>query len=145
MSAAPPIGFGPDRATEQPRVPERSSPAAANPVTSQPWGSGQGSQTGTSAPRSTPSRPSGDGLSPVRNGCTSPCCSQWYALDQMLGSRRADSHRGQVTTGLISHRVIPKIWSVNYLLPDIRTAYRVSDGQGQESAAPCSDSGPATR
>ncbi len=33
----------------------------------------------------------------------------------MLGSRTADSQRGHVSTGLISHRVIPKIRCVNYL------------------------------
>ena len=62
ISPGPPTGFGPDSATAQPRVPLRSSPAAANPVTSQPCGSGQGSQTGTAAPRSTPSSPALDGL-----------------------------------------------------------------------------------
>ena len=62
MSAGPPSGFGPDSATAQARMPVRSSPAPAKPVTSQPTGSGQGSQAGTPAVRSSPSRPSRDGL-----------------------------------------------------------------------------------
>ena len=49
ISAGPPNGFGPDRATALPQVPLRSSRAPANPVTSQPAGTGQGSQTGTAA------------------------------------------------------------------------------------------------
>jgi hypothetical protein len=50
-----------DRATTAARVPSRSSPAPANPVTSQPSGSGHGSQTGSTASRSNPFSPSGTG------------------------------------------------------------------------------------
>ena len=95
----PPIGFGPDRATAQARIPVRSSPAPAKPVTSQPPGSGQGSQTGTSAVRSRPSRPSRDGLKAGSSGCTSPCRSQRQALDQAVGSRRGWPQRGQARPG----------------------------------------------
>jgi hypothetical protein len=46
-SAGPPSGLGPDSATAEARAPVRSSPAPVNPLTSQPAGSGHGSQTGT--------------------------------------------------------------------------------------------------
>jgi hypothetical protein len=95
MSAGPPSGFGPDSATAQARVPVRSSPAPAKPVTSQPTGSGQGSQAGTPAVRSSPSRPSRDGLKAGSSGWTSPCQSQRQALDQAVGSRTGLPHRGQ--------------------------------------------------
>src|SRR6516162_849996 len=62
ISPGPPTGLGPDSATTQARVLVRSSPAPANPVTSQPAGSGQGSQTGTMTLRSRPRRPSPDGV-----------------------------------------------------------------------------------
>ncbi len=101
ISPGPPTGLGPDRATAQPWVPVRSSPAPAKPVTSQPGGSGHGSHTGTMARRSSPSSPALDGLSAGRSGCTSPCCSQCQALDQMLGPRRLASQRGQVGAAFV--------------------------------------------
>jgi hypothetical protein len=78
----------------------RSSPALAKPATSQPTGSGQGSQTGTPAvpglnPRSSPSRPSLEGLNAGSSGWTSPCQSQRQALDHTVGSRTARPQRGQ--------------------------------------------------
>src|SRR6266704_3217477 len=100
MSAGPPSGFGPVRATAQARTPVRSSPAPAKPATSQPSGSGQGSQTGTpTVPGlymcSSPSRPSWDGLNAGSSGCTSPCQSQRQALDHAVGCLRGRPHRGQ--------------------------------------------------
>ena len=43
---------------------------------------------------------------------------------QLLGSRTVDSQRGQVSTCLISHSVIPQIWRVNNLLTGIGSAGR---------------------
>jgi len=95
ISAGPPSGFGPDSATAQARVPVRSSPAPAKPVTSQPDGSGQGSHTGTPDVRSSPSRPSRDGLKAGSRGSTSPCQSQRQALDHAVGSWTWWPQRGQ--------------------------------------------------
>ena len=58
ISAGPPSGLGPDSATAEPRVPVRSSPAPVKPLTSQPVGSGHGSQTGTLACFAKTCRPS---------------------------------------------------------------------------------------
>ena len=96
ISPGPPTGPGPDSATTQALVPVRSSPAPANPVTSQAVGSGHGSQTGTATPRSSPSSPPVVGLCADRSGCTCPCTSQCHALVQALGSRTGAPHRGQV-------------------------------------------------
>src|SRR5262249_43550163 len=96
ISPGPPTGLGPDSATTQARVPVRSSPAPANPVTSQPAGSGQGSQAGTMTRRSRPRRPSAGGGGGDRNGDTSPCRAQRQPLAQGLGSARGPPQRGQM-------------------------------------------------
>src|SRR5262249_32040742 len=101
ISPGPPHGFGPVRATAQPRGPVRSAPARATQGTGQPVGSGQGSQPGTAAPRSRPSRPSADVLYAIRSGCTSPCTSHCHELHQALGSRTGPPQRGQVGAVLI--------------------------------------------
>src|SRR5215468_10041070 len=96
ISPSPPTGLGPDSATTQARVPVRSSPAPANPVTSQPTGSGQGTQTGTLALRSRPRSPSADGEYGDRSGYTSPCSAQCQPLAQGLGSVSGPPQRGQM-------------------------------------------------
>src|SRR5262249_60829867 len=96
ISPGPPTGLGPDRATTQARVPVRPSPAPANPVTSQPTGSGQGTQTGTMALRSRPRSPSLDGEYGDSSGYTSPCSAQRQPLAQGLGSARGPPQRGQM-------------------------------------------------
>src|SRR5580693_3655251 len=96
ISPGPPTGPGPDNATTQALVPVRSSPAPANPVTSQAVGSGHGSHTGTATQRSSPSSPAAVGLCTDRSGCTCPCTSQCHALVQALGSRTGPPQRGQV-------------------------------------------------
>ncbi len=96
ISPGPPTGFGPDSATTQARFPVRSSPAPANPVTSQLAGSGQGTQTGTLALRSRPRSPSADGEYGERSGYTSPCSAQRQPLAQGLGSARWPPQRGQM-------------------------------------------------
>ena len=101
ISARPPTGFGPDSATTQPRVPLRSSPAPVNPVTSQPTGSGHGSQTGTAAVLSSTCNLSGDGLRVSRSGWTAPCRSHCHAECHALGSLSGPRHRGQ--TGAFHH------------------------------------------
>src|SRR6185312_730940 len=98
ISARPPAGFGPDSATTQPRVPLRSSPAPVNPVTSQPAGSGHGSQVGTTAALSSARKPSGEGGRAGRSGWTAPCSAHCHALCQALGSLSSPWHRGQIGT-----------------------------------------------
>ena len=79
----------------------RSSPAPVNPVTSQPWGSGQGSQTGTRASPSRPPRPSFDGIRAGASGQISPCRSQRHALDHTVGACATLPQRGH--TALSNH------------------------------------------
>ncbi|GIH27314.1 hypothetical protein Aph01nite_56240 [Acrocarpospora phusangensis] len=90
---------GPERATTLPRTPLRSSPASPNPVTSQPAGSGQGSQTGTVADCRIEVRDAGDG-GRVPYGGTSPWRGHRHALDQALGSWTGPKQRGQVGAAL---------------------------------------------
>ena len=58
ISAGPPSGWARTAPRRSPVSPVRSSPAPMNPLTSQPDGSGQGSQTGTFACRTSTCRPS---------------------------------------------------------------------------------------
>src|SRR4051812_40651812 len=60
-SATPPMGAGPEQASAVARAPVRSSPAVSTPVTNQPRGSGQGSQSGTLAPAAAARSTSGVG------------------------------------------------------------------------------------
>src|SRR3984957_15240425 len=105
ISARPPTGLGPDRAITQPRVPPRSSPAPVNPVTSQPSGIGQGSQTGTTAWGSRACRPAAVGLWAGRKGCTVPCRAQRQALCQTFGSLSSPWQRGQIGAFVICNDV----------------------------------------
>src|SRR5262249_9920952 len=96
ISPSPPTGLGPDSATTQARVPLRSSPAPANPVTSQPTGSGHGSQTGTGAPGSRPPPPSGEGRGGGGSGKPPPCPEQSPPRAQGRGPASGPPQRGQV-------------------------------------------------
>ena len=98
---------GPPRSS----APVRSSPALAKPVTSQPAGSGQGSQTGTPAVPgrnmySRPSRPSRDGLNGGNSvdlavQVTSPGTGPHGRL--MEGPAAAGTGRGRAPVTVLTH------------------------------------------
>src|SRR4051812_6248004 len=109
-SATPPSGAGPEHATALARAPVRSSPAVTTPVTSQPRGSGQGSQTGTPEPTAAARSTSGVGWTTGCTGGTAPCSWHDQALDQSPGGCRFDPHRGQLGCALIGpswHMTVP--------------------------------------